>query len=104
MIFHRFQSHFHEKYDTRTANKQTPSDKTMEFLKEKFRYEVQLYRFIRTEFKKKLLVLRAQWKPDSEDEESDTNTASKKKEPEMKLSTADKMAINKEKLKQLQQL
>ena len=55
-------STFSKKFDTRTANKVIPSDKTLEFLNDKFKYEVQLYKFIKLEFKKKLVGWREEWR------------------------------------------
>ena len=42
--------------------KQQPSNKTLDFLKDKFKYEVQLYKFIKLEFKKKLVAWRDEWR------------------------------------------
>lgn len=55
-------STFSKKFDTRTANKVIPSDKTLKFLNDKFKYEVQLYKFIKLEFKKKLVGWREEWR------------------------------------------
>ena len=48
--------------------KQQPSNKTLDFLKDKFKYEVQLYKFIKLEFKKKLVNWREEWRKDTPEE------------------------------------